>query len=181
MISARRVLFGVLLLAFAASCRVDTTVDIAFEPDGSGDVAITMLADEAAADRIGRQPDSLAFDDLIESGWTVDGPTEVSSGLSITVTKPFSSPSSLAAILDEAFGPGVIFTDVALERELDFAMVGISPARTDHVFRATVDPAPDLNSFGSDEVADRVGGFALGREAASIESEIGVPLPRPLD
>ena len=79
-----------------SGCRVDATVDIQVARDGSGTVILTLVADAEAVGRIPDAPDGLYFDDLVDVGWTVEGPQLDQSGvLTVTVSKSFGESAGL--------------------------------------------------------------------------------------
>ena len=150
-----RALVAVLLLLFAASCRVDTTVDIRVEEDGAGEVTVTVVADATAVALLVDDPADLVFTDLEAAGWDVDGPVVDDGGITLAVTKAFLSADELGPVLGEILGDGLLLTDVSLTQAHDFAPIGLRPATTSYDFTATVDAAPDLTRLGDDEFPPR--------------------------
>ena len=57
-----------------AACQLDVTVDVVVDPDGTGQIAVTVLADQDVLDQLPTLIDDLVLDDVIEAGWSVDGP-----------------------------------------------------------------------------------------------------------
>ena len=170
-----RALVAVLLLLFAASCRVDTTVDIRVEEDGAGEVTVTVVADATAVALLVDDPADLVFTDLEAAGWDVDGPVVDDGGITLAVTKAFLSADELGPVLGEILGDGLLLTDVSLTQAHDFAPIGLRPATTSYDFTATVDAAPDLTRLGDDELASLLDGQPLGRPILRVESDAGVP------
>ncbi|MEZ5168151.1 MAG: hypothetical protein R2695_17320 [Acidimicrobiales bacterium] len=143
----RVLLLGVLVLV-ASACRVDTTVEVAVAKDGSGTVAVTVVADAAAVARLSDAPDRLRFDDLEQAGWLIDGPTVDSAGaMTVTATKVFPTAQALPGILAEIAGPDVLFRDVELARSRSFDRIGLGPAKTHYALTGTLDPRPDIEDF----------------------------------
>ena len=60
---------GLIVLLVASACRVDTTVDIRVDDDGSGRVAYTVVANAEAVSLLVDDPTDLRFDDLAAAGW----------------------------------------------------------------------------------------------------------------
>ncbi len=116
---------GLIVLLVASACRVDTTVDIRVDDDGSGRVAYTVVANADAVSLLVDDPTDLRFDDLAAAGWNLDGPIAEDGGVTITASKPFLSPEELPGLLDELIGEGVVFSNVALEQAHDFSMLGL--------------------------------------------------------
>ena len=180
MIRARAVVVGLLLLVFASACRVDTTVDIRVEEDGSGVVTVSIDADTEAVELLVDDPADLRFDDLEAAGWTLDGPDVDDGGITLAASKPFLSPEDLPTVLDEILGEELIFSTVVLEQQHDFSMFGLGAAETSYSLTAEVDPAPDLELLGDDVLAGLLDGFPLGRPELRIETDAGVPTSQAL-
>lgn len=165
-------MLGLIVLLVASACRVDTTVDIKVDEDGSGRVAYTVAANAEAVSLLVDDPAALRFDDLAAAGWELDGPIVEDGGVTIAVSKPFLSPEELPGLLDELLGDGVVFSNVALEQAHDFSMFGLHSADTSYGFSADVDPAPDLEVLG-DEMIEGLLGSALGRSLTRVEEDTG--------
>ncbi len=167
-------------MVFASACRVDTTVDIAVNDDGSGVVTVTVVADAAAVSLIVDDPADLQFDDLESAGWEVAGPNTEDGGVTIEATKPFLSAPELPGILDEIVGPGVVFSDVELVQDHHFARIGLGPSSTDYDFNARIDPSPDLEQLGDEFLAGQLDGSPLGRSLLRIETDSGTSFEQAL-
>ncbi len=177
---ARTVVVGLLVLLFASACRVDTTVDIKVEDDGSGVVTIAIDADTEAVELLVDDPADLRFDDLEAAGWDLDGPEIDDGGITLSASKPFLSPEDLPDVLDELMGEDLIFSDVVLDQQHDFSMFGLRPAETSYSFGADIDPAPDLELLGDEALAGLLDGFPLGRSLDRVGFDAGVPIPNTL-
>ena len=173
---AHAVVVGVLLLLFASACRVDTTVDIKVEEDGSGLVTVSVDADTEAVELLVDDPSDLRFDDLEAAGWTLDGPETDDGGITLSASKPFLSPEDLPDVLDEIMGEELIFSNVVLDQQHDFSMFGLRAAETSYTFTADVDPNPDLELLGDEVLAGLLDGFPLGRSELRIATDAGAPL-----
>lgn len=163
---------GLIVLLVASACRVDTTVDIRVDDDGSGRVAYTVVANADAVSLLVDDPADLRFDDLEAAGWNLDGPIAEDGGVTITASKPFLSPEELPGLLDELLGEGVVFSNVSLEQAHDFSMLGLRPAETSYGFAADVNPAPDLEILG-DAMIEGLLGSSLGRSLTRVEEDAG--------
>lgn len=160
-----------MLVLLASACRVDTTVEIAVDDDGSGVVTLTVVADAAAVEAVPDAPDRLHFDDLESAGWTVDGPTiDAAGAMTVSISKRFVDADALPAVLDEIAGDE-LFVDVVLEKTHTFDRIGLSPARTDYRLTGTVDPNPDLSQFADEFLPPSVG--IASREALIAEQRNG--------
>nr|NIT98129.1 hypothetical protein [Actinomycetota bacterium]NIU21757.1 hypothetical protein [Actinomycetota bacterium]NIV58288.1 hypothetical protein [Actinomycetota bacterium]NIX53106.1 hypothetical protein [Actinomycetota bacterium] len=166
----RWLVFGVLVALLAASCRVEATVEVEVDAQGSGTVVVTVVADADAVARIPDAPDGLRFDDLLEAGWSVEGPNVGSSGaLTLTATKGFADAAALPGVLAEIAGDGVIFRDIELTKEHSFDWIGLAWASTDYALTGTIDPDFDITAFGDQFLPENIP--ELGQEPAVIESE----------
>ncbi len=164
-----RVLAVVALLLLASACRVDTTVDIRVDDDGSGEVTVEVVADAEAVALIPDAPDGLQLGDLSDAGWTVNANTVDRAGeLTVNVSKRFPSADALGAVLAEIAGEDVIFEGFTLVKGHNFDVIGLGPARTDYALRGSVDPTFDFEQLGG----AFAGGLApLGRSTDAIEDD----------
>lgn len=157
-----------LLLAVltAGGCRVDASVAIVVDGDGSGTVTVGLILDDEAVDLVGGIEEQLRIDDLADAEWTVVGPNRLPTGdTTVTATKSFDSPERLADVLDEIVGPGV-FEDVTLTRHRTFA-------RTEWRLNGRVDLSDGLDLFGDVELAETLSGLPLGRTTAELAELAG--------
>lgn len=93
-------------LAVLTACRLDVTVSVDMEPDGTGVVTVEAIADEELVLQVPDLIDDLRLDDAIANDWAVDGPTQVDgSGLAITLTHDFRSVEELANVLNSVGAP----------------------------------------------------------------------------
>jgi len=118
--SKRFVVVACALAALLAGCKVDTTVTIKVNRNGSGVVTVTAVLDadavKAAEARGGKLEDRIRVGDLTKAGWTAPTWARAADGSAqLTVSKPFTSPSEVAGIVGELSGkvgplPGVSVT-----------------------------------------------------------------------
>lgn len=142
-------LVGVALLLLASACRVDTTVDIRIDEDGSGVVTVEVVADEQAVALVPDAPHGVQLDDLVDAGWLVNNSTVDSAGsLTVTVSKRFLTTAELGSVLAEIAGPDVIFEGFTLSTAHSFDIIGLGPARTDYELRGSINPTFDLEQLG---------------------------------
>jgi FMN phosphatase YigB (HAD superfamily) len=145
------VLLFAMFALLVSACRIDASVDIAVDSDGSGTVAVSVTADAEAVGLLPDAPDALRFEDLADAGWTIEGPdVDAAGSLTLTVTKPFPDAESLPAVLAEIAGDGVLFADVALKKTHSFDRIGLAPASTDYRLTGTIDPSPSLDVFADE-------------------------------
>lgn len=101
----RRVLALVACAIVLASCRVDVSVDMVVEPDGTGSVTVVATADAELMEQVPTLADDLALDDAIAAGWTVEGPTVTADGgLTVTLQHNFFSDQEATNLL-ASLGP----------------------------------------------------------------------------
>ena len=168
--------------ALLSACRVDATVDVAVADDGTGQVRVSAGFDDEALSRAG----DLRLDDVRAAGWEVTGPQkeperDVSGRTWIHASKNFTSPVQFSAIMNEINGPNGIFRDFQLRRSTGFGKVT-------YTVTGTIDPSRGLETLSDPEVAQLLGGNALGRptaelanDAANLSMVFGIVLPHDLD
>jgi hypothetical protein len=99
-----------------AACQVDVAVDLVVEPDGTGQIAVTVVADQDVLDQIPTLIDDLVLDDVVAAGWSIDGPRapdDGTGGLFLQMTHPFRSQGEATNLL-QSLGPP--FTQMELGR-----------------------------------------------------------------
>ena len=157
MIRRLLLLFGCALALTA--CRLDVTVDVEIEPDGTGVVTMVATADAELVEQVPGIADDLRLDDAVANGWSVDGPTETDDGgLTITLTHPVHSADELANVLN-SIGP-----------PLD----GMAAARTP-------DPESEQTTNAIDGRLVLTDGYASFADADLIEAVGGVPFQEELE
>ena len=89
-----------------SSCRVDQTVSLAVEPNGSGKVTVVITADKAIVAKAPKLAEDLRTDDLVEAGWKVTKPVKTKAGgLTVTLIRPFRNPAEANIALSQVNGP----------------------------------------------------------------------------
>jgi len=100
----RRLVLLVCVLALTA-CRLDVTVSVDMEPDGTGVVTVAAVADAELVAQVPDLVDDLRLDDAIANGWILEGPDSTDDGgLAMTLTHEFRSAQELANVLN-SIGP----------------------------------------------------------------------------
>ncbi len=108
------VLGCVLLLS---SCRVDQTISLEVNRNGTGKVVVTAIADKAILDKAPDLAADIRTDDLVSAGWEVDGPNETDDGgLSLELTRKFKNATEATLILGQVNGPRGPLQEVVLTR-----------------------------------------------------------------
>jgi hypothetical protein len=105
-----------------AGCKVDTTVTIAVNDDGSGVVRIDVALDAEAVQNAeaggGRLEDRVRLADLDAAGWTVSPWKRAQDGSArLSLRKNFAEADDVAAIFEEVNGKDGPLRGVTLERD----------------------------------------------------------------
>lgn len=112
-----RLAASVSCVVLLAACRVDTTVSLRVEPNGSGTVTVTVTADKDVVDKAPNLAADVRLDDLKKVGWTVTGPDETDDGgLVVVLRHPFRTPAEATAALSQVSGANGPLHAVALSR-----------------------------------------------------------------
>ena len=112
----------VLLVVVLGACRVDGSVTVRVEEDGSGTVVARVRLDaeavQAATSGGAALADAVRLDDLEAGGWRSTGWRErKDGGASLTVSKPFARAEDAGAVVAELSGPDGPVRDVEVTRE----------------------------------------------------------------
>ena len=158
---------AVMLSVLLAACRVDTTVTLQVQPNGSGEVAVVATADAALVQAVPELRDSLAFNDLKDAGWSVSEVAETDDGgLQVRVSRDFNNPDQASVLLNSLsnqFGP---FKNMALARtgkETD--------SRWD--LTGTLEVNGGLNAFADPALLKLIGGAPFEDRLKQSGAEIG--------
>ena len=148
----RRLLLLVACVAALTACRLDVTVDVAIEPDGTGTVTVTAIADAELTSQVPDLVDDLRLDDATENGWVVDGPTTTDDGgLELVLTHDVGSAEELANVLN-SIGPPL--TRMAAARTTD-----AETEQTTNAINGVMQLENGFASFADAELIDTVGGL----------------------
>jgi hypothetical protein len=148
-------LAGLLLVVVLAGCKVDAQVEVSMHADGSGEVKVTLTADQELVADEPNLASELRLDDVTNAGWTVDGPTATpEGGLQVVLTHPFDTPAEANAVLATLSGPDGPFRTLKVAQERSGARITSTLAGNIHV-------GPDLSVFADASVAAALGGAPL--------------------
>ena len=105
----RRVSAAVLCVVALAACRVDATVTVRMQANGSGSVAVRVVLDAAAvrASEVGngKLEQRVRLGDLPRAGWAVTPWRRDADGsATLKIRKPFTNPREVAGIVREING-----------------------------------------------------------------------------
>jgi hypothetical protein len=108
---------AVVSVVVLAACRVDTTVTMRVEQDGTGEIEVLVVADKGIVDEVPDLVEDLDFADLVNVGWEVEGPTpRDDGGLQVVLTHPFENQEQATQVLTQLNGERGPFRDVSLTR-----------------------------------------------------------------
>jgi hypothetical protein len=118
-------LLGTVALAITLSaCRIDASVDVVVETNGSGTVTVVVTADQEVVDEAPSLISDLRLDDLRTAGWEVTGPTPPDGGgLQLTVVHPFATVDEANQILGQLSGANGPLKEVSIMQRRAFAKV----------------------------------------------------------
>ncbi len=138
---------------------VDTTV----RADGSGTVTVTARADAELVAKVPGLVADLRLDDLKAQGWTVTGPTTgADGGVTVVLTKSFSTPAEATQVLAEISGPAGPLRGLAVTQERTFADVRTAVAGEASLSGLSAFSDAELAAaLGAPPLADRISDAAL--------------------
>lgn len=201
MLTRTRLALVIALTLVLSACRVDIRVLVDARDDGSGRIAVTVDIDNQAVALMPGLVGDLRVDDLLASGWTIDGPTPVNNGgVRVVLAYEFESPAEATRALRQINGPNGPLLDPELKRtveERDVAttfdatlqFVGGVEAFSDPDLSALLGEAPWSSTaakFGIDPM-DAVSFTVVARlpgeirKSTGTEAEGGVVWSAPLD
>jgi hypothetical protein len=155
----RRLLALVACALVLTACRVDVTVDVAMNQNGSGQLAVTVVADAAVVNQAPGLGADVRLDDLAAAGWQTSGAVPTADGgLAITLTRPFDTPEQATALLSTLNGPSGPLQAInlqrnATERAITYTVTGTG--RLDGGLDAFAD-AQLLATVGGTPYSDRI-------------------------
>ncbi len=180
-VRARRLFLLVLpVLLLATGCRLDVDIAVSMAADGSGTLSVRAVADAELVDAAPAAIERLLVDDLVEDGWTVDGPTiNDDGGATVVLTHRFDDDTDLTALM-KAIGPPIINPSVT--RELTADDVGRIVA-ADTAVTATLGLPDGFGAFADPELVSVLGGQPFagdldGRSPGDVMSvDLTIALP----
>jgi hypothetical protein len=104
-------------MLWLTSCRLDTTVSLDMEEDGTGTVTVTATADAELVAKVPDLAEELELGDAVAAGWDVSGPEATEDGgLTITLRHPFRDADEATSLLSSLGGP---FASMAVTRIIE--------------------------------------------------------------
>ncbi len=157
-----------------ASCRVDVTTSVEVREDGSGTIVVDAVADAELVDAAPGLAEDLRFDDLVEAGWQIDGPTETADGgLQVVASHAFAGPAEASELLAQINGPRGPYRDIAVTRLVTDTNVSI-------IVDGSLGVDGGLRALADEGLVDLVGDVpwrdALTAEDLQLADVLGVDL-----
>jgi hypothetical protein len=104
-------------MLFLSSCRVDQTISLEINRNGTGKVVVTAIADKAVVDAAPELAADIRTEDLVTAGWKVQGPTPTDDGgLRLEISRSFQDPTEATLILGQVNGPRGPLQEAVLTR-----------------------------------------------------------------
>jgi len=155
------------LALVTSACQVSLTAGVDVGRDGTGRVTAGVGLDDEAVQEVGDLASALRLDDVRAAGWLVDPPRKEGDGLTwVRVSKPFSEPEQVPAIVAELNGPTGPFRNFTVTRTK-------SLTRTKTTFSGTVDLAAGLSGLVDPELTAALGDVDLGLDAEGLRTRFG--------
>lgn len=165
-------------MVLLCGCRVDATVSVAVEADGSGSINVVVVADSQLVGRAPGLADDLRFADARAAGWSLTGPQATpDGGLRVDLVHGFTDVAQATALLASINGPAGPLHGMTLVR-----VGGGSPAisitgvlRVDGGLDAFTDPEL-LATLGAAPYAAEIAadGASIG-DVASVTLRVALP------
>lgn len=150
-----------------SSCKVDQSISLNVNPNGSGTVRVTVTANKAIVDAVPTLAQDVRTKDLVKAGWDVNGPTATEAGgLTVELSRRFNTPSEATAIISqisESKGP---LHKIALAR---------SGKDTNSVWNLTgwVEVNGGLDSFVDDATRELLGTTPYAADVSEANLDLG--------
>jgi hypothetical protein len=158
------VIVGAVVLS---SCRVDGTVQLKMNRNGSGEVTVTVLADKKLVDAEPGVLTDFRSEDLLKAGWIITGPETLENGSAqVIVKQSFRNPEEATNILSQINGPKGPLKNVVISR---------AGKDTNSTFTLTgqVDIDGGLEAFVDDGTLALLGGAPYAPNVAASGNDLG--------
>lgn len=150
-----------------ASCRVDTSVDLSVNPNGSGKVSVTVTADADIVKAAPNLKSDVRNDDLTATGWKTDGPDDTEDGgLTVTFSHAFRTPAEATALLaqvNDAKGP---------LKNVGLARTG-KDSNSTFTLSGTLEVNGGLEAFADDAAVKLLGGAPYAEQVQASGLDLG--------
>lgn len=146
---------------------MDVRIDVTADDTGAGTVQVTVDVDAEVVTLIPGLAADIRYDDLVASGWTIEGPLQVNNGgLRVILRYPFESPAEATRALRQISGPNGPLLNPELKRTVDGRLISTT-------LDATLQFVGGLDTFSDPLLTAAIGG-APWRNAAD---KLGVTSP----
>lgn len=140
-----------LVVALTTACKVDVRIDITADDTGAGTIQVTVDVDAEVVTMIPGLAADIRYDDLLASGWTIEGPLQVNNGgLRVILRYPFESPAEATQALRQISGPNGPLVEPELKRTVDGRLVSTT-------LDATLQFIGGLNTFSDPLLTSAIG------------------------
>ena len=167
------------LLLLVSACRVDTTVDLTVQPNGSGRITLTARADREVVQKAPGLAADLRFDDAEKAGWVNDRVGNGTDGsLEVVLHHDFTDIATANAILRTINGTNGPLHDVAVQRTANADEVNTSVGgvlRVDGGLDAFADPKALTAIGGTPYAADIAAANMKPADAVGITVVVHLP------
>ncbi len=155
------------IVTILSSCKVDIRIDVTADDTGAGTIQVTVDVDAEVVTLIPGLAADIRYDDLVSSGWTIEGPLQVNNGgLRVILRYPFESPAEATRALRQISGPNGPLLNPELKRTVDGRLISTT-------LDATLQFVGGLDTFSDPLLTSAIGG-APWRNAAD---KLGVTNP----
>jgi hypothetical protein len=153
--------------ALLSSCRVDGTVQLKVNRNGSGEVIVTVVADRAVVDAEPGVLTDFRSQDLIAAGWSITGPETLDNGSAqVIVRKSFRNPEEATNILSQINGPKGPLKNVVISR-------AGKDTNSTWTLTGQVDIDGGLEAFVDDNTLTLLGGAPYAATVATNAGDLG--------
>lgn len=155
------------LITLLSACKVDVRIDVTADDTGAGTVQVTVDVNAEVVTLIPGLAADIRYDDLVASGWTIEGPLQVNNGgLRVILRYPFESPAEATRALRQISGPNGPLLDPELKRTVDGRLVSTT-------LDASLQFVGGLDTFSDPLLTSAIGGAPWSNAA----EKLGVAAP----
>ncbi len=158
-----------------AGCQVKVLVDTRVNPDGSGNVTVSVGLDAGATAQVGNLSEQLRVSDLEAAGWKVTGPTRQGDGYTwVRASKPFADAAQATEVMNEVNGADGAFRDWQVSHTS-------SLWSTQWKVQGTVDLRKGMQTFSDPKLDQALGANGYDSMITQIEKREGRPISDMVD
>lgn len=159
---ARLLVIGA-VVALTSACKVDVRIDVTADDTGAGTIQVTVDVNAEVVTLIPGLAADIRYDDLLSSGWTIEGPLQVNNGgLRVILRYPFESPAEATRALRQISGPNGPLLNPELKRTVDGRLISTT-------LDATLQFIGGLNTFSDPLLTSAIGSSPWSNAADRLE------------